>query len=833
MKKLNEKGLSIIELLVCFVIVAVVAITLLNTLMEYKTEEEIENVKNHVESYKNTVTRVIQSDITDYALIGYGNKTYTATNGKYTLSVKLIFEKPFKDGSTEKTLVIFASDKENYILYPDVVEQNGSYIKQDVKYELEANGIVLDTDPEDESSTQKKEYNDLRFAYLNEDLIRVKNGNTISIDIPITHSELGDSYHIKIVAPLALLSSVTEKEATECTLYYYSGETSNTTCTPASLTRGIGERWGQLCNTLKKNGYQLNGWSTNDSCSGKKIEATDQCSTTTATIYAYPCWEAKKYTLTLIPNGGTYTGATTRTMTYGKKTNNNIGKVTPPTGYTFHGWRTSGGTLVYDSSGKNIKNTTYWTNSYSTGTWKYEGDLTLYAILTPKTTTITLNKNGGTSNASPTTVTATYNSSTLSPSSLTSLPEKKYTVTLQNTGSTSTRKTNKLSFTTRQLISAYTFGGWSVAPRESLSTSPKVLNNAKSLAFEKNVSNLTSSTGTWISKSNDMTFYAIWTGGRVTLPTVTQAGYTCGFTNSDTGTTIKYTGSYTPTSDTTLYPVCVPNTYTLNYNKNGGSGSCSSKTETYGSVWGTLCSGVTKEGYNFENWVNSADTSTRIKSSSTVTGNVTALANWSYCEPVGNWSNVSSKIKIYQSYTKKSHYRKVTKENENAAFTEVVTNKTWTSDAFKHYKFHYKADDSSYAYHWCYSKYDKLSPTRPYIDNVHADSPSTSVESTCTKNTVACAITVTTTGVDHYDIGWSYHYGDQGSTYESGSSGVRYIKKEYHYSDKSTCTETMDIKTNKWDKTCDDSASIFDYYTIDEAGNRSEAETVSIWWTKK
>lgn len=176
MKKLNEKGLSIVELLVCFVIVAVVAITMLNTLMEYKTEEEIENVKNHVESYKNTVSRVIQSDITDYALIGYDNKTYTATNGKYTLTVTLKFEKPFKDGSNAKTLKIFASDKENYILYPDVVEQNGSYIKQDVKYELEANGIVLDTDPEDDNSTQKKEYNDLRFAYLNEDLIRVKMG---------------------------------------------------------------------------------------------------------------------------------------------------------------------------------------------------------------------------------------------------------------------------------------------------------------------------------------------------------------------------------------------------------------------------------------------------------------------------------------------------------------------------------------------------------------------------------------------------------------------------------------------------------------------------------
>ena len=52
MKKLNKKGMSIIELLVCFVIVTIVAITLLNTLMEYKSEEQIENTKSYVETFR-------------------------------------------------------------------------------------------------------------------------------------------------------------------------------------------------------------------------------------------------------------------------------------------------------------------------------------------------------------------------------------------------------------------------------------------------------------------------------------------------------------------------------------------------------------------------------------------------------------------------------------------------------------------------------------------------------------------------------------------------------------------------------------------------------------
>ncbi len=828
MRKLNEKGLSIVELLVCFVIVAVVAITLLNTLMDYKSEEEIENVKNHVESYKNTVSRVIQSDITNYAIIGYSNKIHDKKNG--TLEVTLKFEKQFEDGTDEKKLIIVASDKENYIIYPDVVKQeDGTYKQQNIKYELESTGTVLDVDHQDDTST-KKEYNDLRFSYLNEDLISVKDGHTISIDIPINHSELGDRYHIKIVAPLALLSSVKEKENTECTLYYSSSGTPNTTCTPGSITVGIGSSWGQSLCTLTKTGYQFSGWNINDGCTGKNISATDICTNKTSIVYAYPCWEGKKYTLTLDPNGGTYTGSTSRTMTYGKKSNNSIGKVSKD-GYTFKGWKTSTGALVYDSNGKNLKNTTYWTDAYSDGTWKYDGNLTLYANLIPNSTRITLNGNGATTNANPTYVTATYNSSSISPTSLTSLPERKYTVTIKNTGSKATRNTSNLTFTDTTLTSTYAFNGWRIAQSSS---SPKILKNTKTLAFENSATGYTSSDGKWISTNSAVTVYADWSARSIGLPSVSQTGYTCGFTTSSTGTSIMYSsgGGYTPSGNVTLYPVCVPNNYTLTYNYSSGSGSCTSITKPYGSTWGTLCSGATRNGYDFVDWVKSGSTSTKLTSSTTVSGNVTALANWSYCEDeVGSWRNDYGKIKIYSLYSTKSYYKKENQGSTNS-YTEVKTEKTWISDQIKHYNFRYYSSGSQYNY-GCYSKYDSLKPTRPYIDNVHANSSSTSVESTCTKNTVACAITVTTTGANHYDIGWTYHYGDQGSTYENGCSGVRYVKKEYHYSNGSTCTETKDIKTDKWDKTCDDDATFFDYYTIDDAGNRSEAETVAIWWTKK
>ena len=40
--KINNKGMTIIELILCFAIVSVIVIALLNTVMNYKTKEQLE-----------------------------------------------------------------------------------------------------------------------------------------------------------------------------------------------------------------------------------------------------------------------------------------------------------------------------------------------------------------------------------------------------------------------------------------------------------------------------------------------------------------------------------------------------------------------------------------------------------------------------------------------------------------------------------------------------------------------------------------------------------------------------------------------------------------------
>lgn len=63
MKKLNNKGLTAIEVLICFSITAVIVISLFKTINNYKTKGAIESDKNLITTYKNTVTKTIQEDI--------------------------------------------------------------------------------------------------------------------------------------------------------------------------------------------------------------------------------------------------------------------------------------------------------------------------------------------------------------------------------------------------------------------------------------------------------------------------------------------------------------------------------------------------------------------------------------------------------------------------------------------------------------------------------------------------------------------------------------------------------------------------------------------------
>ena len=119
MKKLNNKGLSIIELLVCFVIVAIISVALINTIMNYRAKQETENIKNLIRTYKNTITKVVQNDIINYGL----KSAEVDETEQNTIKIKLNFLTPIDTQNTlQKELIIVANNDENYIEYPDTIK---------------------------------------------------------------------------------------------------------------------------------------------------------------------------------------------------------------------------------------------------------------------------------------------------------------------------------------------------------------------------------------------------------------------------------------------------------------------------------------------------------------------------------------------------------------------------------------------------------------------------------------------------------------------------------------------------------------------------------------
>ncbi len=201
-KKLNNKGLTSIEVLISFIIVTAITISLFDTVTSYKTKQQIESYKSTITGYKNSITKLIYDDIIKYKLAAVSKSTSTTDSEKTTYKMTLYFEKNTLDGSSctanynrsgcyrnLMAVKYFKSSgtlnsKVDHIIY----QQSGSLTK--TTYPLPDIGSGFDEDSE-------QEVKDIRFS-------SVSFGSIIDnavIDISIFHHELSTYYHIRIVAP--------------------------------------------------------------------------------------------------------------------------------------------------------------------------------------------------------------------------------------------------------------------------------------------------------------------------------------------------------------------------------------------------------------------------------------------------------------------------------------------------------------------------------------------------------------------------------------------------------------------------------------------------------
>ena len=128
-------------------------------------------------------------------------------------------------------------------------------------------------------------------------------------------------------------------------------------------------------------------------------------------------------------------------------------------------------------------------------------------------------------------------------------------------------------------------------------------------------------------------------GGGTTLKSATKTGYTFAgwFTSSDcSGTAVTSLGATAYTADITLYAKWTPNTYTVSFDNNGGTGTMSSQSFTYDKAQNLTANTFNRTNYSFNGWntkANGTGTNYTDKASvknltTTNNGTVTLYAQW-------------------------------------------------------------------------------------------------------------------------------------------------------------------------------------------------------------
>ena len=204
MIKLNNKGVTIVEILVCFLLVSFITTSLYTTVSSFNNKRGIESVRADLLQYRNDIDKLIEDDLIHKGLIDAKISMPTKTDAITKYNIDLFF----RDGS-KKVLIInsqrageYGSSGPNtgddatctgksddfYIGY-GTVENTGDYLK----YPLPDVGSSVNKNcPTDET------IKDLRF-----NSIEVKNSdNVLFIYINFYHPELGNDYSINIVAPI-------------------------------------------------------------------------------------------------------------------------------------------------------------------------------------------------------------------------------------------------------------------------------------------------------------------------------------------------------------------------------------------------------------------------------------------------------------------------------------------------------------------------------------------------------------------------------------------------------------------------------------------------------
>ncbi len=190
MRKLNNKGMTTTELLITFVIVASVVLSLYVSIANLRSKEIIASYKQSITTYKDLLTREIQTDIITKRLT---NATIENPSQGNVLVLK------FSD-NIEKKLRIGYADPAN-IASANVCSNPTGTLNSSIIYGNEEHPLPTLGATALNTSLGCVNVNSLRIKQEGTPYFKIEN-NILIINIKLYHPDLGNKYSINIVAPI-------------------------------------------------------------------------------------------------------------------------------------------------------------------------------------------------------------------------------------------------------------------------------------------------------------------------------------------------------------------------------------------------------------------------------------------------------------------------------------------------------------------------------------------------------------------------------------------------------------------------------------------------------
>ncbi len=190
MKKLSDRGITSIEVLLCFVIASGIVISMFKVIDAYKDRTDLESYKSTITTYKNTLTKTIEDAIIsnrgiyNAEVIENNNEEHRVPDNEYWINLT------FKNGKEIKMKVV----KKTYCTATGKICDSSSKTDDELDYDKSSFYVEFDGEKISLPKVYALQFNEVYLK--NED-------GFVTLHIGLHHPDLGNKYDaLNIISPL-------------------------------------------------------------------------------------------------------------------------------------------------------------------------------------------------------------------------------------------------------------------------------------------------------------------------------------------------------------------------------------------------------------------------------------------------------------------------------------------------------------------------------------------------------------------------------------------------------------------------------------------------------